>query len=134
MPIHSQGEPAARKLIGRPAEIRTKRLVMRRATAGDLDAIFEIMSDPETMRYWSTPPHCSREISARWLDSMIKADRSARSDEFILEYEGRVIGKLGAWRPPEIGFFVHREYWGRALPRKRFSSSSSMPGGGSLLA
>lgn len=106
---------AERQWIERTPEMRTGRMRMRRASADDRDAIFEIMSDPETMRFWSTPPHGSREETGRWLDSMIDADRSGLSDEFILEYEGRFIGKLGAWQPPEIGFFLHRDYWGRGL-------------------
>ncbi len=106
---------AERQWIERIAEMRTERLRLRRASDDDLDAIFEIMSDPETMRFWSSPPHGSREETARWLGSMIDADRSEQSDEFILEFKGRVIGKLGAWQPPEIGFFLHRNYWGRGL-------------------
>ncbi|MDV3258019.1 MAG: GNAT family N-acetyltransferase [Sphingomonas sp.] len=113
--MHSQGRDEERMPGERAAEIRSERLLMRRASADDLDAIFEIMSDPQAMRFWSTPAHDSIEVTARWLDSMMEADRSARSDEFILQYEGSIIGKLGAWRPPEIGFFLHREYWGRGL-------------------
>ena len=66
------------------------------------------------MRYWSTPPHASRDETRRWLSSMVSADPD-QSDEFVLEHEGEVIGKLGAWRLPEIGFFLSSDYWGRGL-------------------
>ena len=95
-------------------ELRTPRLLMRRARPGDLDALHRIMSDPETMRYWSTPPHESLEETRAWLDSMIEDEPSLR-DDFIIEQDGEVIGKLGGWRMPEIGFFLRRDRCGQGL-------------------
>ena len=95
-------------------QLKTARLLMRRAAMADLDAIHDIMSDEETMRYWSTLPHKSREQTSAWLQSMVRSGQGG-SDEFVLEHDGRVIGKLGAWRLPEIGFFLRRELWGRGL-------------------
>jgi RimJ/RimL family protein N-acetyltransferase len=99
----------------RATEIHTERLRMRRVRADDLDAIHGIMSDPETMRFWSSPPHATRDETERWLTSMIEAEPSGKSDEFILEHLGLVVGKLGAWRLPEIGFFVRRDCWGEGF-------------------
>lgn len=99
----------------RPAEIHTERLRMRRVRADDLDAVHDIMSDPETMRFWSSPPHAKRDETERWLTSMIEADQTGQGDEFVLEYQGTVVGKLGAWRLPEIGFFLRRDCWGLGL-------------------
>lgn len=95
--------------------IYTKRLRMRRVQLGDLNAIHGIMSEPETMRFWSTPPHATLEETERWFASMLEGDRAGDSDEFILEHQGDVIGKLGAWRLPEIGFLIRRDHWGRGL-------------------
>lgn len=92
--------------------LRTERLVLRRATPGDLDALHAIMSDPETMRFWSTPPHADRDTTRAWLDSMIAAPAEA-SDDFIIDLDGVAIGKLGAWRIPEIGVLLSRRHWGR---------------------
>lgn len=99
----------------RADEIYTERLRMRRVRPDDLDAIHGIMSDPETMRFWSTPPHATLEETEPWFASMLEGDRAGDSDEFILEHQGVVIGKLGAWRLPEIGFLVRRDHWGRGL-------------------
>jgi [ribosomal protein S5]-alanine N-acetyltransferase len=75
----------------------------------DLPALHAIMSDPQTMRYWSTPPHPDVETTRQWLSSMIEA----RSDlDFILELDGRCIGKVGCWRPPEFGYILARDCWG----------------------
>lgn len=93
-------------------EIRTERLVLRRARPGDLDALHAMMSDAETMRYWSTPPHDDLTQTRDWLDSMIAVDM-AISDDFIVEKDGETIGKLGTWRLPEVGYLIGRPYWGR---------------------
>lgn len=106
-----------RSMQERAVDIKLERLTLRRAVASDLDAIHEIMSDAETMRYWSTLPYQSNTQTARWLEGMIVADPD-RSDDFIVEHYGKVIGKLGAWQLPEIGFFLHRDYWGRGLARE----------------
>lgn len=96
-------------------QIRTPRLLLRRAVASDLDSIHGIMSDPETMRYWSSSPHALRAETEQWFKGMLDADRAGLSDEFVIEYEGTLIGKMGAWRLPEIGFFVRRDHWGRGF-------------------
>lgn len=41
--------------------MKTDRLLLRRATMNDLEPFHTIMSDPEVMRYWSTPPHETTE-------------------------------------------------------------------------
>ena len=95
-------------------QIRTERLLLRRARPDDLDAIHALLSDPVGMRYWSTPPHHSLEQSRNWLQSMIDADPGA-SDDFIIDKDGAAIGKLGCWALPEIGFNLARAWWGQGL-------------------
>ena len=100
--------------MGRVETLVTERLLLRRARAGDLEALHRIMSDAETMRYWSTAPHESLDETRLWLDSMLSAEAGS-SDEFMLEHDGELVGKMGAWRLPEIGFFVRRDHWGRGF-------------------
>ena len=95
-------------------EIVTPRLRLRRAGMDDLAAIHAVLSDAQAMRYWSTPPHATLEQSRVWLASMVAASPS-ESDDFLIEYEGRVIGKAGCWRMPEIGFVLHPDFWGKGL-------------------
>ena len=95
-------------------EIRTERLLLRRATMADLDAIHAVLSDPQATRYWSTPPHQDISESEKWLRSMVDADRSV-SDDFIVEYQGRVLGKVGCWRLPEVGFILAPDCWGKGI-------------------
>lgn len=94
--------------------IRTERLLLRRARAGDLDDIHAVLSDPRAMRYWSTPPHATIDQTRQWLDDMIAAP-AAISDDFVVEFEGDVVGKIGCWQFPEIGFIFRPRVWGRGI-------------------
>ena len=93
--------------------LRTARLTLRRATMADLDAVHAMLSHPAAMRYWSTPEHETPEATRIWLASMVEA--GAESDDFLIEHQGRVIGKAGAWRLPEVGYLVHPDHWGKGL-------------------
>ncbi len=102
-------------------EIRTARLVLRKARPDDLAALHAIMSDPPAMAYWSTPPHADLETTRRWLEGMI-AITAAQGDDYIVERGGRLIGKMGAWRWPEIGFLLARDVWGQGLGREALAA------------
>lgn len=109
-------------------KIVTPRLLLRRARMSDLPAIHAIFIQPETLTYWSHGPHTDVEQSRKWLTSMVDASDKELSDEFVIELlpeseiipdgppapacegGGIVVGKFGAWRMPEIGFFIHSSY------------------------
>ncbi|WP_332688236.1 GNAT family N-acetyltransferase, partial [Devosia sp.] len=95
-------------------EIRTERLLLRPPHMDDLDAMFEIMGNPTAMRYWSTLPHASRDVTRPWLERMI-ARNAVGGEDFLIEHEGRVIGDVGAGRLPDFGFIIHPDYWGRGF-------------------
>jgi [ribosomal protein S5]-alanine N-acetyltransferase len=95
-------------------DIRTERLLLRRPHIDDLDAMFEIMSNPTAMRYWSTLPHADRDVTRPWLDKKIARNADGGEDYFI-ELDGRVIGEVGAGRLPDFGFMIHPDFWGRGF-------------------
>jgi len=94
--------------------LRTSRLRLRRADEADLDALHAIMADAETMRYWSATPHTDIETTRKFLASLIPGP-DTQGDEFVIEHDGALIGKIGMWQPPEIGFILARGFWGRGL-------------------
>ena len=94
--------------------IRTERLNLRRAEGRDLVALHEILRDPEAMRYWSTPPHPDLATTQEWMDRLLAID-PAGSVEFLVEYQGLVIGKVGGGVLPEVGYILHRDYWGKGF-------------------
>lgn len=94
--------------------IRTDRLLLRHARPGDLADLHAVFSDPGTMRWWSTLLHTSLDETRTWLDGMI-AGNAAGSDDYVIERDGRVIGKAGFYRMPDIGYILHPDHQGQGL-------------------
>jgi len=94
--------------------IRTDRLILRCATPADLPDIHAIFSDPETMTYWSRAAHASLAETAAWLQPLFDDPEGSRFDTFI-EWQGRIVGKLGCWRVPQIGYALRRSCWGQGI-------------------
>jgi len=94
--------------------IDTPRLRLRRARIDDAEDMFRVFGDPRAMRYWDSLPHAEVGQTRAWLERMVALPAGA-SDDFILEHQGRAIGKAGCWRIAEIGFILHPDHWGRGL-------------------
>ena len=95
--------------------IRTERLLLRRMTPDDAEALHAIFRDPETMLYWSTLPHSSLAQTLEFMTRTINACDSGEADDFAVVFEGRVIGKAGVWQGDEIGYIIARSAWGKGL-------------------
>ena len=115
-------------------ELRTDRLFLRRGRMDDAAAMHAIMSNPVAMRYWSSLPHASFDETEHWMASMVDAD-PADSDDFIVTLDGKLIGKLGAWKLPEVGFLIDPAHWGNGyaleamvafIQRRRLLGSSGL--------
>lgn len=98
-------------------EIRTKRLLLRPARESDLPAFHDILSDARATAYWSTPPHADLAQTEKWVASMI-AIPPEDGEDFVIEHEGRLIGKAGMFRFPEIGYILHPDSWGNGFARE----------------
>jgi RimJ/RimL family protein N-acetyltransferase len=107
-----------------PAELRTERLLLRQWRDEDVEALYEIVTQPE---YLATMPPLDRgqtEAQIRRFRSGWDADGYSHWAACDLE-SGRLIGRIGLlchhdWplvdRPvPEVGWVVHRDFWGRGL-------------------
>ncbi len=95
-------------------QIRTARLVLRRAVPADLEAFHAIMSSPDAMRYWATLPHESMAVTEQWFAAQFFSNDLGR-DEWVIERDGRVIGNIGIWKSPEFGFILHPDAWGQGI-------------------
>ncbi|NEX92683.1 GNAT family N-acetyltransferase [Caulobacter sp. 17J65-9] len=102
-------------------EIVTDRLRLRRAQPADLDDLFAVLSHPSAMRFWSTPPHADRDQTRAWLHGMVTAPPDA-SDDFVIELQGRVVGKAGCYRLPDVGYILHPDVWGRGYATEALSA------------
>lgn len=101
--------------------LRTERLILRHARPEDVEPFHEILSDPRAMRYWSTPPHRTLDETREWVKSMAGDSPELRAD-FVVELDGRVIGKAGCYRLPEIGYILHPDAWGKGYAREALTA------------
>jgi [ribosomal protein S5]-alanine N-acetyltransferase len=95
------------------AEIRTGRLVLRPAREDDLHDLHAVFTRPEAMTWWSSPPHETLDQTRDWLASMMAEQGSGL--DFVVEFEGRVVGKAGFWKAPDVGYILHPDVWGHGL-------------------
>lgn len=96
--------------------IRTPRLILRPARPDDLYAMHAVLSDPRATLWWSTPPHETLEETRTWLDDMIA--NGPDHPDFVVELDGRVIGKAGFWKLPDVGYILHPDVWGQGIARE----------------
>lgn len=97
--------------------LHTKRLVLRAARADDLDPLHAIFSDPRAMRYWDRPAYDAPGPTQAFLDWFMTPQPDTR-EEYILELDGRCIGKAGVWARPEVGYILHPDVWGMGLAKE----------------
>jgi ribosomal-protein-alanine N-acetyltransferase len=104
--------------------LRTPRLVLRQLGPGDAAALFTVCSDPETMKFWSTPPHESVAETEAMLRGSAEGVGVGEFIEWGITLEGAdelVVGKIGHHRwlrmhqRSEVGYILRRDLWGRGL-------------------
>lgn len=104
-------------------ELQTTRLLLKPLSLDDTPALYEIYSDEETMRYWSSVP-VKNMAAAR---ALVQADVDAVEQgkawfwAICLKPGGEVIGKCVLFNfsernyRAEVGYVLNRAYWGRGL-------------------
>ena len=98
--------------------LETERLIIREYTPGDFDALYEILSDAQTMKYYPKP--YDENGVRRWINWCIDSYRQYGFGLWALELKetGTFIGDCGISMQnidgeilPEIGYHVHKKYW-----------------------
>jgi ribosomal-protein-alanine N-acetyltransferase len=109
-------------VTGSPFLIETERLILREYKPGDLDDLFAILGDAETMRFYPAPYTLERTVE--WVSDNVER---YRRDGFglwamNLRETGGFVGSCGPVRWPvdgrdevELGWHVERSQWGRGL-------------------
>jgi ribosomal-protein-alanine N-acetyltransferase len=100
--------------------ISTNRLALRWIRAEDVDDFYAVYSNPEVMRYWSTPPLPNKDAASKLISEIHEGIE--RKD--ILKWgiallsNDRLIGSVTLFhidfthRRTEIGYAQGRAYWG----------------------
>jgi RimJ/RimL family protein N-acetyltransferase len=110
--------------------INTSRLSLRWIHTEDVEDFYEIYSNPQVMRYWSTPPLADKEV-ARKLISEIQAD--VERHEIVkwgiaLRPDDKLIGSVTLFhldfthRRAEIGYAQGRAYWGNGYMQEALTA------------
>ena len=100
--------------------INTSRLSLRSISAADVDDFYEIYSNPEVMRYWSTPPLPNREAASKLMGEIHEGfkRRELLKWGIALGTDDTLIGSVTLFHPDfthrraEIGYALGRPYWG----------------------
>ena len=99
--------------------LESERLVLRRLRPDDVDAIFAVIGDPETMKYYAQP--LTRDDAQRWVNRSLERYRTDGYGLFavVLKSTGEVIGNCGVVRQEvegesmlEVGYHFRRDHWG----------------------
>ena len=97
--------------------IETERLMLREYTQEDFDDIYEILSDPETMRHYPKP--YDEAMTRRWIERNIGYYKEYGFGIWavILKETGKFIGDCGLTIQnidgellPEIGYHINKRY------------------------
>jgi RimJ/RimL family protein N-acetyltransferase len=111
-------------------ELDTPRLKLRVPVEADIPALFVIFSDPETMRYWTTPAITDiAEAAALLRDIQNCAEAGVLFQWGIARREDdQVIGTFTLLRIEpehrrcELGYILRRDHWGRGFAHEALSA------------
>ena len=90
------------------------RLGFRKITHADVPIFYEMLSNREAMRYWSTLPHTTLSETHTWIT---QSTTHTHNYAILLKPTNEVIGRIG-YVGPEIGFLLHPRVWGRGYARE----------------
>lgn len=102
--------------------LETERLILRQYTQDDFDALYEILSDPETMQHYPKP--YDTKGTQRWLDWNFQnySEYGFGLWAVVLKESGEFIGDCGITMQtidgeelPEIGYHIHKKHWRKGL-------------------
>lgn len=105
--------------------LETQRLILREYAESDFENLYEILSDPVTMRHYPRP--YDRAGTRRWLDWSFQNYRRYGFGLWAvaLKETGGFIGDCGltiqnidGQQLPEIGYHIHKRHWRRGYARE----------------
>jgi RimJ/RimL family protein N-acetyltransferase len=114
-------EPAGDLLI--PPVVRTERLLLRQWREDDVEALHQIYLQPEFLKYMLPLDLDGTRAQVQRFMQAWKVDGVCQWAAEDLE-TGRLIGRIGILRhhdwpeapdPVEVGWTLHRDWWGRGL-------------------
>jgi RimJ/RimL family protein N-acetyltransferase len=110
--------------------INTTRLSLRCIRPEDVDDFYAVYSNPEVMRYWSTPPLPNKDAASKLIDEIREG---IERDEMLkwgiaLRSNDKLIGSVTLFhmdrthRRAEIGYAQGRAYWGQGYMQEALNA------------
>ena len=105
--------------------LETERLILREYTMDDFHALYEILSDPETMKHYPKP--YDETGTKRWLTWSLNNYKQYGFGLWALELKetGEFIGDCGITMQnidgeqlPEIGYHIHKKHWRKGFAKE----------------
>ena len=98
--------------------IETERLLLRKFSTDDVEALLPILSDPTTMRFWPKP--FAFEDVENWIARSLQSYEEHGFGKYavVLKASGTLIGDCGILRLPvqgepvnDLGYIIHHPFW-----------------------
>ena len=100
--------------------MRTERLLLRRFSIADTDAIYALQSNARVLRYWDSPPCTERTRADAFIASCRKMEEEGSGARLAVEtHDGHFIGwcAMFSWNPTfrslGIGYCFEEGVWGQ---------------------
>ena len=111
--------------------IDAPRLSLRAVTDGDVDDFFDVYSNVEVMRYWSTPPLPNREAAR---DQITEIHEGFKNQQLLkwaiaLRSNDKLIGSVTLFHPDfthrrvELGYALGRPFWGNGYMQEALNAT-----------
>lgn len=110
--------------------LETDRLILRRVTSDDANSMLTYLSDADVMKYMGLEPFRSIEEALdeiSWYESIFENGTGIRWG-ISLKGQGEIVGSCGFLNRvakhsrAEIGFELHKEYWGKGIASEAIAS------------
>ena len=103
--------------------IATERVVLRWVSKDDIDSLYEVFSDPQVMRYWSTAPFTNRDDAVKLQREIATGNETNTLIKWglALRDSDRLIGTTTLFNlnldngRAELGYAMGRAHWGKGL-------------------
>jgi [ribosomal protein S5]-alanine N-acetyltransferase len=103
--------------------IRADNIDLRPTTEADIDGLFEMLSNPEVMKYWGRPCLKDRSEAKEYFESIQThvADRSAMQWAIVRRSDKQFMGTCTLWhfdwnnQRCEVGYGLARRFWGQGF-------------------
>ncbi len=103
-------------------QLQTERLILRRHRPEDAAVLYQNFgADPEMTKYSGWNPYATAEMAREAVSRFIDSYQDTRFYGWAVEYDGRMIGVMGAYdfdpeeMSVEVGCSIERKSWGKGF-------------------